>query len=267
MNNSITSKNYKKLVLQAGNGSISYCVLNVLNNSVSDIHTKPYSKTQPLEDALKDFFSKHEALQFQYDDVIVLHDNSFATFVPHALFDENYLGSYLQYNTKVFESDFYAHDAVGNYEMHNVYVPLVSINNYLIDKFGEFEYKNSNSILVSKLLDASKNIDEKLVFVHVQDTHFEIVAVRNQKLLLYNSFEYTTYEDFLYHLLFTMEQLFLNPETVKVKLLGKVDENHLGYTLAYQYIRNIALYEPVVLQDKYSINTQTALQHFTLLNA
>lgn len=267
MSNTITTKNYKKLVLQVGLSGISFCTVDTLSNTILYTHSSLSAKYQPVEDALWKLFTEHPELKLPYDEVTVLHDNSFATFVPDALFDTQFLGSYLQYNTKVFESDFFAFDALSSYELNNVYVPLVNVNNYLIDRFGEFEYKNANTILVSRLLDASKNIDEKQVFVHIQETHFEIVVARNQKLLLYNSFEYSTPEDFLYYLLFTMEQLNLNPETVKVQLLGKVDEENACYQLAYKYIRNISLYEPVTLQDKYRITEEQALEHFILFNA
>ena len=267
MNTAITEKNYKKLVLQVGLGGMSFCVFDTLNTTVSNITSSEFSKFQPIEDALWKLFVEHPELKMDYDEVVVLHDNSLNTFVPKALFDENFLGSYLQYNTKVFETDFFTFDAIGSYDINNVYVPQVNINNYLIDRFGTFEYKNTNSILVSKLLEASKNIDEKQVFIHIQESHFEIVVAHNQKLLLYNSFEYNTPEDFLYYLLFTLEQLSLNPETVKVILLGKIAKTNPCYTLAYTYIRNISFHDTEALQEKYKINSNQATQHFILLNA
>ncbi|QYJ67908.1 DUF3822 family protein [Flavobacterium litorale] len=267
MNTAITTKNYKKLVLQIGSNGMSFCTIDTLNNTLSEIQSSTFSKFEPIEDELWKLFVAHPELKMEYDDVVVLHDNNFNTFVPNALFDENYLGSYLQYNTKVFETDFFAFDAIANYEMNNVYVPMVNVNNYLIDRFGTFDYKNTNSILVDKVLDASKNIDEKQVFAHIQDARFEIVIAHNQKLLLYNSFEYNTPEDFLYYVLFTMEQLLLNPETVKVILLGKISQTNPCYTLAYTYIRNISFYDTEALQEKYSINSNEATQHFILLNA
>lgn len=267
MNTAITTKNYKKLVLQVGLGGMSFCVFDTLNTTVSNINSSEFSKFQPIEDALWKLFVEHPELKMEYDEIVVLHDNSLNTFVPKALFDENFLGSYLQYNTKVFETDFFTYDAIDNYDINNVHVPQVNINNYLIDRFGEFDYKNVNSILIAKLLEASKNIDEKQVFVHIQNTHFEIVVAHNQKLLLYNSFEYNTAEDFLYYLLFTLEQLSLNPETVKVILLGKIAKTSPCYTLAYIYIRNISFYDTEALQEKYKINSNEASQHFILLNA
>lgn len=263
----ITSRTYRKLVLCTGRGGISWCCIDTLNHRILQKGTAAFEKNVAAEQELSDFFQQNQDIPEVVDEVQVLHSNAYNTFVPDALFDENYIGSFLQYNIKVFESDMYASDALASHGMHNVYVPLMNINNYLIDRFGSFEYRHSASVLVTKLLENSRNIDEKQVFVHLQDDHFEIVAVRGQKLMLYNCFEYHTAEDFLYHLLFTMEQLFLNPETAKVQLLGKVDEDHPAYLLAYNYIRNISFYEPDALMDKYEVSQQEALENFIIYNA
>ena len=267
MNDTITAKNYKKLILQVSTNKLAYCCIDTLNSEIKVLKTVVFTRHNAIEEELTKAFNDNSELSAAYDETLVLHDNSFNTLVPKALFDETYLASYLQYNTKVFETDFFAFDAIGSYDINNVYVPFMNVNNFLIDRFGSFDYKNTNSILVAKLLDASKNREEKQVYVHVQDTHFEIIVAHNQKLLLYNSFEYTTPEDFLYYLLFTMEQLSLNPESISVLALGKITDTDPCFELAYKYIRNIALYDTTALSEKYTINNHDARQHFILLNA
>ncbi|OYQ36598.1 hypothetical protein CHU92_09680 [Flavobacterium cyanobacteriorum] len=267
MNDTITDKNYRKLCLQVSLSGASFCVFDTLNWDLLRTHTQQFIINKDIEDQLWKLFVNYPELEERYDEVLVLHDNNFNTFVPHALFDDSFLGSYLQYNTKVFETDFFAYDSIGSYEIHNVYVPQANINNFLLDRFGSFEYKNTNSILVNKLLDASKNIDTRQVYVHVQESHFEIVAARNQKLLLFNSFEYGTPEDFLYYLLFTLEQLQLNPENVRVWLLGKIGEDDVLFNIAYKYIRHVALFDTTSLQHRYNIGQQAASQHFILYSA
>jgi len=267
MNDTITARNYRKLSLQIAAHGMSFCVFDTLNGQVSNINHIPFIKTAPLEDELWKVFVHHPELKDTYDEIVLLHDNSFNTFVPNALFDENYPGSYLQYNTRVFEADVFATDKLTGYDMTNIYVPLMNVNNYLIERLGSFEYKNTNSILVEKLLDTSVNIDEKQVFVHIQPSHFEIVVVRNQKLLLFNSFEYGTTTDFLYYLLYTLEQLLLNPETVQVLLLGNVDTDSPLYEAAYTYIRNVVLFNTTALVQKWQAEPQQALHNFILLNS
>jgi hypothetical protein len=70
------------------------------------------------------------------------------------LFDENYLGLFAKY-TKVFETDFFAFDSLSNYDINVVYIPYVNMNNFFIDKFGTFDYKHANSILIT-VIDAQK---------------------------------------------------------------------------------------------------------------
>ncbi|MCG2611719.1 DUF3822 family protein [Flavobacterium sp. SM15] len=263
----IVFKTYKKLSLQVALNGLSFCVFDTLNQSVKEIHEVKFNHTQALEDQLWRTFVDYPQLTKTYDEILVLHDNNLNTFVPKPLFNEDFLGSYLQYNTKVFETDYFCFDEIGNYEMNNVHVPYVNVNNFLIDQFGSFEYKNVNSVLVSKLLELSRNKVEKQVYIHLQETHFELIITDNLKLVLYNSFEYKTPEDFAYYLLFSLEQLQLNPETITVSLLGKISEEHPCFEIAYRYIRNISLLDVSDLAFKSSVTQTDALQHFTLLNS
>jgi hypothetical protein len=195
---------------------------------------------------------------------MVIHDNNLNTFVPTSLFDVHFLASYLQYNTKVFETDFFTHDVIFPYEMNNVYVPFVNINNFLLDQYETFEYQNANSILVKQVLDLSKNKEEKQVFVHLQKEHFEIVVVKNQQLLLFNSFQYHTPEDFIYFVLFTCEPLQLNPETISVQLLGDCSEEDAFFKIAFKYIRNCALLDVTTKASALDV-TPIALRNYFIL--
>jgi hypothetical protein len=151
--------------------------------------------------------------------------------------------------------------------MNAVYVPYVNINNFFIDQFGSFDYKHANSILVSKLLIASKNKDEKKMFVHMNSSHFEIIVVQNQKLLFFNSFDYNTPEDFLYYILFTAEQLNLNPENFPLELIGTIDAESDYYKIAYKYIRNISLIDVEDLRWNNYFSEAENRNHFILFNS
>jgi hypothetical protein len=139
------------------------------------------------------------------------------------------------------------------------------MNNFFIDQYGSFDYKHANSILVSKLLDLSKNNEERKMFVHVSESHFEIVVVQNQKLHLFNSFEYKTSEDFIYYILFTAEQLQLNPEHFKLEFLGAIVETDAFYQIAYKYIRNVSLFD--VSEFTNTFTEKENREHFILLHS
>jgi hypothetical protein len=212
-------------------------------------------------------FLEHRELTKCYDKILVLHENNWNSFVPKALFDEDFLGSYLQFNTKVFDTDFFMFDEISSFEMNNVYVPFSDVNNYLLDQFGQFDYKHSNSILTEKLLDLSKNIDEKLVFVHFESNQFQIVVVENKKLLFFNNFDFQTKEDFIYYLLFTVEQLNLNPENFKLQFLGEIQVESPFFEIAYRYIRNVSMLDVSDLSLKNDFSVADNLKHFILFQS
>ncbi|RDI50209.1 DUF3822 family protein [Flavobacterium glaciei] len=266
----IAEKKYKKLSIQVSLTGLSFCCFDTLNNTVTsfnEVHFDTFHKATKIEDLFADAFNTYPELKDSYDEILVIHNNNLSTFVPEPLFDENFLGSYLQYNTKVFETDFFAYDEIQNYEMNAVYIPYVNINNFFIDQFGSFEYKHASSILVSKLLVASKNKDEKKMFVHINTGHFEIIVVQNQKLLLFNSFDYNTPEDFLYYILFTAEQLNLNPENFPLELIGNIDTESDYFKIAYKYIRNVSLIDVEDLRWNNYFSEAENRNHFILFNS
>ena len=266
-NNDITQKNYKKLSIQVSLSGLSFCVFDLLTHHIKSLHSVDFPKNQVIEEQLWKVFSEFPILTEKYDDVVIIHDNSLNTFIPQSLFDENYLGSYLQYNVKVFESDLFAFDKLKKQEINNVYVPYVNINNFLLDQFSSFDYVHASTLLVDTILELSRYNFEKQVFIHNQDKHFEIVVVQSGKLVFYNSFEPTTPEDFIYYTLFTFEQLQLNSENCKVNFIGKINEEHDYFKIAYKFIRNCEIYNVTSITDKFNITKEKALENFILIHS
>ena len=264
----ITQKTYRRLSLLVSLRGLSFCCFDTISSKpifYKELKIKPIHPNQPLENILEEVFNENPELHSKYDEVTVLHHNSLNTFVPISLFDEDFLGSYLQYNTKVFETDFFTFDEMPMYDMNNVYIPYVHVNNFFIDKYGSFEYKHASTILVDRLLKFSKNRFDKTMFVHVQEKHLDIVVIENQRVILYNTFEYKTPEDFIYFILFTAEQLQLNPEEFDLEFLGKIKETDATYAITYKYVRNVTFMEVPTLN--YALGEEEHREHYILLHS
>ncbi len=217
--------------------------------------------------SIKQVFNQENVLLENYERVLVIHVNNLSTFVPYPLFDEDYLDTYIKFNNKIYNSDFFVYDLLTNQDMVSVYVPYVHINNFLIDQFGSFEYKHYSSILVETLLNDYSKKKEIHFFVHVNKSHFEIIVSNNKQLLLYNTFKYKTKEDFIYYILFTIDQLNLDVEEVRLVLLGSIRKDDKLYNIVYKYIRNVSILE---FKSKYntilSIDKNIQKDNFCLFN-
>ncbi|WP_428225106.1 DUF3822 family protein [Flavobacterium sp.] len=265
----ILEKKYKKLVLQISFHEVSFCLYNTLDHKIETFGSYILTKTNSFKDTeteIINLIKQSTVLQSGFDNVIVLHNNTLNCFVPQALFDEKSLISYLQYNVKVYENDYVAYDEISNNEMNTVYIPFVGINNSLLDIYQTFIFKHSHTVLVKKIIELAKNSIEPQLYVHIEEHHFQLIAVKNQKMILFNTFDFTSDQDFIYHLLFAIEQLKFNPETIQVKLLGNIHQESELFSIAYKYIRNVALFTDHYNSDQ-MITQENYLKHFILIHA
>ena len=76
-------------------------------------------------------------------------------------------------------------------------------------------------------------------------------------------YEFTTPEDFIYYILFCLEQLKMNPDTVNLYISGSIEKEEDTYKILYHYIRNITFYnveEKLILTEKESLHQNLLLK-------
>ena len=234
----VTSK--RKLSIQFSLDGFSFCTTNT-HNEVIEFSSYTFSKTKNspelVLEKLQDIFKKEKSLQYDFETVTVIHQNNLNTLVPNEYFKKDALKSYLKYSIKTIATDLITFDELDFMNSKNVYVPYVNINNFLFQNFGEFEYKHYSSVLLEKLFSIATN--DICCYIHVSKSTFDIVIIKNNNLQFFNIFEYKTKEDFMYYVLFTLEQLDLSTEETLVSILGDMEEDSDLFRLMYTYIRNI----------------------------
>lgn len=263
------SGDFNKLSIQVSLNGLSFCVLDTLSNTVlRSEHTVFARELTPYEvlRRLKDTVVAQSIDQDHYNEVVAVHRNSLFGFVPKSLFDPNELANYLKLNTKILANDHLAYDELENYDMVNVYVPFVNVNNYLYGLFGEFTFKHNGTVMVESLLKGHKNGKETTCYAYIDENQVDITVISQKKLLLFNSYKYVTQEDFLYYLLFTLEQLGLDTESINLKLFGDIEEDDHRYELCYRYIQNISIFVPDLSHYPLANPSEKAID-FTVINA
>ena len=239
---SILTNNYKELSIQVSLNGLSFCIINSASSQIELFKRVTFSQpTTPEKIQLKldEAMVAEKIHEKGVKKVNILHKNELSTFVPKPLFTKNNLSDYLKFNVKILDNDFIAFDEVKNTDIINVYVPYANVNNYIFDHFGEFVYKHFSSVLIETLLNKSQKTDNAVMYVNVSEGYFEIVVIKNRQLLFYNTFHFSNKQDFIYYILFTVEQLELNPEVFTLYFLGEINKEDEIYDIAYTYIRNV----------------------------
>jgi uncharacterized protein DUF3822 len=264
----ISVEKFHKLSIQVSLNGLSFCALDTIGNKIISADRLVFEKSlapDELQENLKSLLEKHQLTTKDFSEVVVVHNNGLFSFVPKSLFNIDELANYLKFNTKILANDHIAHDTLESYDLVNVYVPFVNINNYIFDLFGEFEYKHNGTVLVQALLNTPSAAKEPICYVHVGENQMEITVISQKRLLLYNSFIFHTNEDFIYYLLFTLEQLQLDTETTKLKLFGSIEEGDLMYDLCYEYVKDVSIFRPSTVAYPYASADNFAID-FTLLS-
>ena len=200
----------------------------------------------------------------KFSEVIVVHRNKLFSLVPKSLFDETEMPNYLKFNTKILANDHIAYDALSSNDMVNVYVPFVNVNNYIYELYGEFVFKHSGTVMIESLLSSHNKTKTPNCFVYVTHKQMEVTVISQKKLLLYNSFDFNSKEDFIYYLLFTLEQLQLDTETTKLKLFGAVEEGDGIYDICYTYIKHVSIFVPSTMSYPMDLGKESI--DFTVLS-
>lgn len=230
-----------KMSIQVRLNGFSFCIINCLTDEINwykkvDLLTEqsPIALLKEIERA----YAEESNLQKSFEEVVVLFSNNLFTIVPESYFEEEEASTYLKFNTKILKTDIVAHDVLMN-DLVNVYIPYTNVNNYFFEKYGEFEYKHNVSVLLEAILAKNSETNKPQVYLNDYSSYYDLVIVQNNKLLLANTFLYDTKEDFIYYLLFTAEQLQIDPSQFDLWLLGDITKDSENYHIAYKYVKNI----------------------------
>jgi len=221
---------------------------------------------EEILDVIKKTIESNEKLQHSFTKVTLLYATNLYTLVPAPLFDETKASDYLKFNSKILANDFISHDTLEKQDLVVVYVPYININNFFFEKYGSFKYYHAASVLIETIIRAEKFSKETKVYVHVQPESFDCLVVKEGDLALCNTFSYRTPEDFIYYLLFCMEQLKLNPESTEVVLSGAIEKENDIFNIIYRYVRNVSFTSEKFSNMSFSENNKSH-HHFVLKNS
>ena len=257
-----------KLSIHISLNGLSFCIIDLISREIDFLRKYSLPKNSNPKELLKTLkkgFKENHELNNRFSSIKIIHYNNLSTIVPEALFDKNNALSYLKFNSKILQNDYVACDKIFNNECVNVYIPYVNINNYIFKKFDSFVYNHYSSIILEKVKLNEKNTTTPSLYLNINDNHMELTYFLKNKLMFYNRFDFTTKEDVIYYLLFTIDQLKLNPEEIPLVITGNISEDNDNYKIIYKYVRNVSIFNSEINRESKFYNSLKS--DITLLNS
>jgi hypothetical protein len=247
------------LSLLLGRDRLSFCFNRHDDNSLIGIESYnlglPDTQSSTAKDyqdwcrELKLLLEDLESLKKPFRQVRVAVECHKSTLVPQDLFSEANQEELLFFNHPKEVSEICRHETIPRLKAEIIYSIPSCIISELQAVFPEAEIVNTSGQMIESLIKLSlESAFEGMLCANVRGAWVEIICIEKGKLLYFNSFSYRTREDLAYYIIFVMEQLGLNPDTITLILTGAIERQSERFELLYRYIRNIRFMDKPLLK-------------------
>lgn len=160
--------------------------------------------------------------------------------VPAALYQENKKSKYLDFLGLKEDNSVVCADYI---ELADIYV-VYCVSKKVHAKWNaeNAEFHHATSVFLENLIKENhERTDEARIYLNIREQRFEMTVLKGTNLLFDNNFRFKTKEDFLYFLLFSMEQLKLDTEIVPVYFMGMIEKDSQIVELVSRYVRDVRI--------------------------
>ena len=164
------------------------------------------------------------------------------TLVPEALFNEKEISTIYDFNIAggpIPASDL-RHDFLPGMNAYSIYRIPSSVSIFFEHYFPGATIFHHSTALLNGVLQRYINLEnEKQLHVNTSRSRMDILSLKGKKLEYFNSFRFNSAEDFMYYLIYVVEKLGMNPETVELLISGEVDKHSALLDLVVKYVRYV----------------------------
>jgi len=231
------------LSIQVNLDGFSFAILNIQEQKYIALEfydSQNCSTYSDLAEQIDKIILQQELLQQNFATTSISIAHSLNTLTPKALYDDVNGKDILGFNQALLQNEEENSDWLKSIQAYNSYVIPEELERCFNKHFPNHKWKHDSSILIESLLHQFKLQEGEKIYLSIQNTYFELMVLDGKKLKFFNNFSYKSAADLIYYLLFTCEQLSLNPDQVSLIISGEIEEESEVYKNLYKYVRNIS---------------------------
>ncbi|MEI7662736.1 MAG: DUF3822 family protein [Bacteroidota bacterium] len=228
----------------------TFCILDGKRNKLIALHQMLKYDVQQINtlssqkisypDFLKGVLTSMPWLKSSFRQVKIAYEGKKSTLIPSSLFDPARLEDYLQFNFQPGKDEDVLADHLISMDSYQVFTIPVHIRQSILTHFPGSRIVLAASVLIESVWINYKNrINAPRVFLNLCATFFNLMIFDGRQMSYFNTFAFQNPEDVTYYLIFVLEQLNLNPETIPLIMLGNVERGDELVELLFKYVRHV----------------------------
>lgn len=227
------------LSLRLGEQHFAFAISDPSSNEL--LRLTWYTADETGSHELHEAYMQHPELRHAFYKTVIGYDHPQSVLVPFHV--------YHQTSSRLFAETMYGingrHAVVTEnitaWQLQNVYAIPAETQDWMTAHFPAGHYWHNYSIAIRQMEAAGP---EGMIRVDFHTRHFSLLAVKENRLLLAQTFSYATAADVVYHLLKVCTGFALAQETVGLVLSGLVERDSNLYRSLVQYFLHIRFREP-----------------------
>ena len=230
-----------RLTIQFALGGLSYALLDTDANRLI---TLEYYQSDLLSDSNDLFHTLERALESKglnnkaFASVTCIVDERINTLVPEALYQPEEPEKYLSFGFNLPSGYMMLADRLACKAV-NLYALPQTLRNKVLAKWPEAKLTHSSSVFINSL----PYTERSTVFVNVRNRDFDMAVTNEGQLTFFNNFRFNTKDDFVYFLVFAMEQNGLSGQDTPVCFTGLIRPASEIIDLCGRYVSDLRFVE------------------------
>ncbi|MBN1819667.1 MAG: DUF3822 family protein [Prolixibacteraceae bacterium] len=213
------------LSIQVGLDGFSFCILDDIRKKHLVFKHYPFllSNNLFLLKEIDEIFKKEEILSKNYKRALISFASNKFTTIP--LTDqENYTDSTFTLNHVKEKDELILNSTEDFFKLNIIYTVPSGIYNFITEKFEKPEISHQLKVLLG-IISRNSNSNRSEALISVSKRYFTIILLKEGKLNLINSYNYSNNMDFIYYVLQVFKTTELNMSESGIFLAGEIKED------------------------------------------
>lgn len=235
------------LSIQADLNGFSFCILDIEKKTYLGIRHYDIKDVYSLDDftdKLLKIFNEDELLNKSFKSVSFIYLTQKSILIPASFFDKSNLKAYFEFNHSLSDLDEIHYNFLSEIDAYNVFVIPNYIASEIIKRFENVKLYHQATPFIKSIFEKNIDRDSDGVYVNMNDKFIDIAVARENRLNLYNTFQFQNETDLLYFVLYIYKQLNLDTKKNKLFVSGQQGENPKYYKALKKYINKVEYLEP-----------------------
>jgi hypothetical protein len=262
------------LFLSIGEDAFRFAVIDASNKQCLYLEDYAFFKKLSKEEliaVLNRIYENHLFLKANYwNNIRAAFRNTPFTLVPNELFDSKANRKYLRWISPPLPNEEVCATPQQVIDAHTLFKApkeLVLWLENIAYPSRQVQFSHAVCSFLEGIFKYDYNATPVQFHVAVEANQFFIAVTQGSTLEYCNMFQYRTAQDFIYYLLFVIDELKRDPATCHVNFLGQINRQSKVYDIAYRYIKHLHFHERPALGITFDHNFDNvpSYQYFNLL--